>query len=166
MKQKNTHDIPNNLKTCKSFFLWKNRPPTSYFDLPAQLERSGTPMLKRTQKFWEQAVLDKMRSNLKKERCLRCWKLKDHLLFSKLKKLSNDLHPLSSNKKSRGEEIGERGTLVEFWTSYNYYCCSPKMKEKNEISSTRGESKWVVKPLSKISHGCSIITLQRVIFKG
>lgn len=115
------------------FFLWKNRPPTSYFDLPAQLERSGTPMLKRTQKFWEQAVLDKMRSNLKKERCLRCWKLKDHLLFSKLKKLSNDLHPLSSNKKSRGEEIGERGTLVEFWTSYNYYCCSPKMKEKNEI---------------------------------
>ena len=73
------------------------------------------------------------RSNLKKERCLRCWKLKDHLLFSKLKKLSNDLHPLSSNKKSRGEEIGERGILVEFWTSYNYYCCSPKMKEKNEI---------------------------------
>ena len=153
-------------KHANLFFLWKNRPPTSYFDLPAQLERSGTPMLKRTQKFWEQAVLDKMRSNLKKERCLRCWKLKDHLLFSKLKKLSNDLHPLSSNKKSRGEEIGERGTLVEFWTSYNYYCCSPKMKEKNEISSTRGESKWVVKPLSKISHGCSIITLQRVIFKG
>ena len=153
-------------KHANLFFLWKNRPPTSYFDLPAQLERSGTPMLKRTQKFWEQAVLDKMRFNLKKERCLRCWKLKDHLLFSKLKKLSNDLHPLSSNKKSRGEEIGERGTLVEFWTSYNYYCCSPKMKEKNEISSTRGESKWVVKPLSKISHGCSIITLQRVIFKG
>ena len=34
------------------------------------------------------------------------------------------------------------------------------MKEKNEI----GESKWVVKPLSKISQGCSTtITLQ--VFK-
>ena len=166
MKQKNTHDIPNYLKTCKSFFLWKNRPPTSYFDLPAQLERSGTPMLKRTQKFWEQAVLDKMRSNLKKERCLRCWKLKDHLLFSKLKKLSNDLHPLSSNKKSRGE-----GNRRERYTSWildfiQLLLLFTQNEREKWDSSTRGESKWVVKPLSKISHGCSIITLQRVIFKG
>ena len=165
MKQKNTHDIPNYLKTCKSFFLWKNRPPTSYFDLPAQLERSGTPMLKRTQKFWEQAVLDKMRSNLKKERCLRCWKLKDHLLFSKLKKLSNDLHPLSSNKKSRGG--GNRRERDTSWIlDFIQLLLFTQNKREKWDSSTRGESKWVVKPLSKISHGCSIITLQRVIFKG
>ena len=54
-------------------------------------------------------------------------------------------------QKNQGEEERE---VVEFWTSYNYYC-SPKMKEKNEI----GESKWVVKPLSKISRARRVVLL-------
>ena len=53
-------------------------------------------------------------------------------------------------QKNQGEEERE----VEFWTSYNYYC-SLKMKEKNEI----GESKWVVKPLSKISRARRVVLL-------
>ena len=64
LNQKNSHDIPpNNLKTCIFFCEKRTDHPGHYYVFCARAK--CVP--------------------ISKERCLRCTKVKDHLLFSKLK---------------------------------------------------------------------------------
>ena len=133
MKQKNTHDIPNYLKTCKSFFCEKtDHPPVTLTYL--RNSRGQAHQCSRGHKnFGSKLCWTKCAPiSKKKDVCgVENWRIIYY--FQSLKNCPMTCTPYMASKKSRGEEIGERGILVEFWTSYNYYCCSPKMKEKNEI---------------------------------
>ena len=79
--------------------------------------------------------------------------------------------PMTCTPYLQTKNQGGRGNRRERYTSWildfiQLLLLFTQNEREKWDSSTRGESKWVVKPLSKISHGCSIITLQRVIFKG
>ena len=133
MKQKNTHDIPNYLKTCKSFFCEKtDHPPVTLTYL--RNSRGQAHQCSRGHKnFGSKLCWTKCAPiSKKKDVCgVENWRIIYY--FQSLKNCPMTCTPYLQTKNQGGEEIGERGILVEFWTSYNYYCCSPKMKEKNEI---------------------------------